>query len=54
MLCIVLILYQNCSTQPLECSDLNLVLYFARNNSPCLKISQIEVNILFIFSCFLS
>ena len=52
MFCIAWVLYQNCSTQALECSNQNLVLYFAVNNIPCLKTSQIELNILIIFGCF--
>ena len=46
MFCIASVLYQNCSTQALEYSNQNLVLYFAGNNIPCLKTSQIELNIL--------
>ena len=52
MFCVASVLYQNCSTQALECINQNVVLYFARNNIPCLKSSQIELNILIVFGCF--
>ena len=39
------VLYLNCSTQVLGCSNQNLVWYLVRNNIPCLKSYQIGLNI---------